>query len=88
MMPRILSTPLPRAAAPIPAGKPRGVDADVLAAVLPGPGRDRLALQQRRCQRVNERLVAKEMKHGIDERGVIGNLGAKLAREFDAPLIA
>src|SRR6266516_3936276 len=43
MMPRILSTPLPRAAAPIPAGKPRGVDADVLAAVLPGPGRDRLA---------------------------------------------
>src|SRR5947208_787698 len=43
MMPRILSTPLPRAAALIPAGKPRGVDADVLAAVLPGPGRDRLA---------------------------------------------
>ncbi len=43
MMPRILSTPLSRAATPIPAGKPRGVHADVLAAVLPGPGRDRLA---------------------------------------------
>src|SRR6266545_1296875 len=43
MMPRILSTPLPRAAAPIPAGKPRRIHADVLAAVLPGPGRDRLA---------------------------------------------
>src|SRR5437773_10783354 len=43
MISRVLSTPLPRAAAPIPAGKPRGVDADVLAAVLPGPGRDRLA---------------------------------------------
>src|SRR6266540_1192261 len=43
MMPRILSTPLPRAAAPIPSGTPRRIHADVLAAVLPGPGRDRLA---------------------------------------------
>jgi uncharacterized protein YllA (UPF0747 family) len=40
---RILSTPIPMAAGPIPAGKPRRVAADVLAAVLPGPGRDRLA---------------------------------------------
>src|SRR5437867_2662260 len=43
MMPRILSTPLPRAGAPIPSGTPRRIHADVLAAVLPGPGRDRLA---------------------------------------------
>jgi uncharacterized protein YllA (UPF0747 family) len=40
---RILSTPLPMAAGKIPAGKPRRVHPDVLAAVLPGPGRDRLA---------------------------------------------
>ena len=43
MISRILSTPLPMAAGEIPAGKPRRVHPDVLASVLPGPGRDRLA---------------------------------------------
>jgi bacillithiol synthase len=43
MISRVLSTPLPTAAGKLPAGKPRRVDPDVLAAVLPGPGRDRLA---------------------------------------------
>jgi uncharacterized protein YllA (UPF0747 family) len=43
MMPRIVATPLPKAGATPPAGKPRRVSADVLAGVLPGPGRDRLA---------------------------------------------
>lgn len=42
MISRILSTPLARTATRIPAGKPRRIAADVLAAVLPGPGRDRL----------------------------------------------
>jgi len=43
MISRILSTPLPRVAGPIPAGTPRRIHPDVLAAVLPGPGRDRLS---------------------------------------------
>ena len=43
MIARILSTPIAAAAEPIPAGKPRRIAADVLAAVLPGPGRDRFA---------------------------------------------
>ena len=43
MISRILSTPLPMAAGKLPAGKPRRVYPDVLAAVLPGPGRERLA---------------------------------------------
>src|SRR5258706_649642 len=43
MIARSLSTPLPKAAGKIPAGKPRRVSGDVLAAILPGPGRDRLA---------------------------------------------
>jgi len=43
MISRVLSTPLPMAAGKLPAGKPRRIDPDVLAAVLPGPGRDRLA---------------------------------------------
>jgi uncharacterized protein YllA (UPF0747 family) len=43
MISRILSTPLPKAAGRIPAGKPRRIEPDVLAAVLPGPGRERLA---------------------------------------------
>jgi uncharacterized protein YllA (UPF0747 family) len=43
MISRILSTPLPMPAGRLPAGKPRRVHPDVLAAVLPGPGRDRLA---------------------------------------------
>ncbi len=43
MISRILSTPLPMTAGKIPAGKPRRVDPDVLASILPGPGRDRLA---------------------------------------------
>ena len=43
MISRILSTPLPMAAGTLPAGKPRRVDPDVLASVLPGPGRERLA---------------------------------------------
>jgi len=40
---RILSTPIAMAPGKIPAGKPRRIPADVLAAVVPGPGRDRLA---------------------------------------------
>jgi len=40
---RILSTPIPMPAGKIPAGKPRRIAPDVLAAVVPGPGRDRLA---------------------------------------------
>ena len=43
MIARILSTPIPAAAEPIPAWKPRRIAPDVLAAILPGPGRDRLA---------------------------------------------
>ena len=43
MMPRIVSTPLPEGAVQPPAGKPRRVGADVLAGILAGPGRDRLA---------------------------------------------
>jgi len=43
MISRILSTPLPMAAGKLPAGKPRRVHPDVLASVLPGPGRERLA---------------------------------------------
>ncbi len=42
-IPRIVTTPLAVAAAPPAAGTPRRVSADVLAAVMPGPGRDRLA---------------------------------------------
>lgn len=42
MISRILSTPLPKPAGKIPAGKPRRISADVLAGILPGPGRDRL----------------------------------------------
>jgi uncharacterized protein YllA (UPF0747 family) len=40
---RIVSTPIPMPAGKIPAGKPRRIAPDVLAAVVPGPGRDRLA---------------------------------------------
>src|SRR5437763_15691425 len=43
MIARILSTPIQQPAAEIPMAKPRRVDRDVLAAVLPGPARDRLA---------------------------------------------
>src|SRR5438874_3743946 len=43
MIARILSTPIQQPAAAIPTAKPRRVDRAVLAAVLPGPGRDRLA---------------------------------------------
>src|SRR6267143_588791 len=43
MISRIISTPLPMAAGKLPAGKPRRVHPDVLASVLPGPGRERLA---------------------------------------------
>jgi len=43
MIARILSTPIAAPAEKIPAGKRRRVSPDVLAAVLPGPGRDRLA---------------------------------------------
>jgi len=43
MISRILSTPIPGTAGKLPAGKPRHVHPDVLAAILPGPGRDRLA---------------------------------------------
>jgi uncharacterized protein YllA (UPF0747 family) len=42
MMPRIVTTPLAGAGRPAD-GTPRRVSADVLAAVMPGPGRDRLA---------------------------------------------
>ena len=43
MIARIVSTPIPMPAGKIPAGKPRRIAPDVLAAVVPGPGRDRLA---------------------------------------------
>jgi uncharacterized protein YllA (UPF0747 family) len=43
MIARILSTPIAAPAEKIPGGKRRPVSPDVLAAVLPGPGRDRLA---------------------------------------------
>lgn len=42
MISRILSTPIPAKRGTIPAGKPRRIPADVLSAVLPGPGRERL----------------------------------------------
>jgi len=42
-MPRIVTTPIAGAPAAPAAGTPRRVSADVLAAVMPGPGRDRLA---------------------------------------------
>jgi len=43
MIARIVTTVPPLDARAIPAGKPRQVPADVLASILPGPGRDRLA---------------------------------------------
>ena len=43
VIPRIVPTPLPAAGAAPRAGRPRALSADVLAALLPGPGRDRLA---------------------------------------------
>ena len=43
MIARIVTTVTPPDPRAIPAGKPRRVPADVLAATLPGPGRDRLA---------------------------------------------
>ncbi len=43
MIARILTTPIQTPAGQIPTAKARRVDRDVLAAVLPGPGRDRLA---------------------------------------------
>src|SRR6059036_1491762 len=43
MIARILTTPIQKPAGQIPTAKARRVDRDVLAAVLPGPGRDRLA---------------------------------------------
>src|SRR2546421_11978028 len=43
MIARILSTPIQQPGAEIPTAKPRRVDRAVLAAVLPGPARDRLA---------------------------------------------
>jgi uncharacterized protein YllA (UPF0747 family) len=43
MIARIVTTVVPLDPRAIPAGKPRRVPDDVLAAILPGPGRDRLA---------------------------------------------
>lgn len=43
MISRVVATPLPRTGAQPLAGSPRAISPDVLAAVLPGPGRDRLA---------------------------------------------
>src|SRR3989449_7895540 len=43
MIARILTTPIQKPAGQIPTAQPRRVDRDVLAAVLTGPGRDRLA---------------------------------------------
>jgi bacillithiol synthase len=43
VIPRIVTTPFAGPGAPPAQGTPRQVSADVLAAVLPGPGRDRLA---------------------------------------------
>src|SRR5216683_907834 len=43
MIARILTTPIQKPAGQIPTAKARRVDRDVLGAVLPGPGRDKLA---------------------------------------------
>lgn len=43
MIPRIVATPIAPLALPEPGLAPRSVEPDVLAAALPGPGRDRLA---------------------------------------------
>src|SRR6059036_4123673 len=43
MIARILTTPIQKPAGQIPTAKARRVDRDVVAAILPGPGRDRLA---------------------------------------------
>src|SRR5437867_10840744 len=43
VIPRIVSTPLAPLVLPPGPGKPRRVEPDVIAAALPGPGRDRLA---------------------------------------------
>jgi uncharacterized protein YllA (UPF0747 family) len=43
MISRIVATPIPPTGAKPRAGKPQAIGADVLAGVLPGPGRDRLA---------------------------------------------
>ena len=43
MIARIESTPIAKPAPAIPKGTPRRIDPNVLAAILPGPGRDRLA---------------------------------------------
>jgi uncharacterized protein YllA (UPF0747 family) len=40
---RVISTPIPSPKGKIPAGTPRRIAPDVLEAVLPGPGRDKLA---------------------------------------------
>ena len=49
MIPRILTTPIGGPLARPAAGKPRRVAADVLAACLPGPGRERLAAGEVLC---------------------------------------
>ena len=43
MIPRIVATPIAPLTLPAPGLKPRRVEPDVVAAALPGPGRDRLA---------------------------------------------
>src|SRR2546425_2199616 len=43
VIPRIVSTPIAPLVLPPGPGKPRRVEPDVIAAALPGPGRDRLA---------------------------------------------
>jgi len=43
MIPRVLATPIPAPRGRPAAGRPRPIAPDVLEAVLPGPGRDRLA---------------------------------------------
>src|SRR2546428_2030719 len=43
VLPRIVSTPIAPLVLPPGAGKPRRIEPDVIAAALPGPGRDRLA---------------------------------------------
>lgn len=43
MIARVVSTPIPAPAGKIPAGQPRRIQPDVVQAVLPGPGHDRLA---------------------------------------------
>ena len=51
-------------------------------------GVDRIACEQRRCQRVGERLLAEPIEHCGDVRAIGDGATFQLAREFDRPRIA